>query len=101
MERDIIRQSIKRGIPLPDKMQNAPRLRPGLELFWEGFTKLTTCRAPGAMGPPGRIPWTAIDQYCARRGYEGYLREDFEAIILQIDEAYLDYVIEEHKKETS
>lgn len=68
----------KRG-KIPDFLRDAPTLNVGLELYWDAFGALTTCRSigSGAMGP---IPWTAIMQYC------GHMEiNDFDQIERMID----------------
>lgn len=70
-EEKIIKQCLREKQPLPRGIAKAPRLAMGLEIFWEAFFALTTCR--GGMGGP--IPWTAIQSYCNEMGFEGELRE--------------------------
>lgn len=49
------------GLPVPDKIKNAPELRPWLQIYWTTFEDLGSCRQVGmAVGP---IPWTAINEY--------------------------------------
>ena len=57
-EKKIAQECRARGMPLPNKMMNAPDLFLGLELYWDAFQDLVTCRT-GA----GFIPWTAINEY--------------------------------------
>ncbi len=55
----------KRGVPLPEAIQNAPELLSGLELYYDAFHDLLTCRGMG-----GPIPWTAMREYSAYLGIE-------------------------------
>lgn len=54
-------EAVRRGhLPrLPDRVQNAPQLREGLELYWTAYVELTTCR-PAAFGGCPPLPWTAM-----------------------------------------
>ncbi len=47
---------------LPDGLENAPELLPGLDVYWTAYHALHTCR-PLAWGTPGPIPWTAVAHY--------------------------------------
>lgn len=49
--------------PIPDRIRNAPVLRPGLELYLEAFYDLNTCRPPGWGIVP--IPWSAAKDYAS------------------------------------
>lgn len=61
MEQDIIRQAVRSGQPIPDRIANAPKLRIGLRLFLQAFFDLDSERDQG--WGLGRIPWTAMRQY--------------------------------------
>lgn len=89
MERSIIESCIKRRIPLPEKIANAPRILKGLEGFYIAFWELSTDRQSG-MGA-GPIPWTAINLYCQREGVTG---EDYDYLLDMVramDRVFLDY----------
>lgn len=76
-------------MPLPDRIQNAPELYLGLEVFYNGFLELTSCRQIGhGLGP---IPSLAILEYCLVNGIEGEQREDFIWFIQRLDQKYLDW----------
>ncbi len=61
----------------------------GLDIYYEAFLELGSTRSIGMdLGP---IPWTAIDRYAQRHGYEG---DDFEYLVQMVralDEAFLKY----------
>lgn len=80
---------MQRKLPLPDKMQNAPELELGLELYLGAFWDLDSCR-PLGMGE-GPIPWIAIEQYSQLNGIEGEQREMLHHHIRQLDNAYLKF----------
>lgn len=68
----------KRGTPLPDSVLNAPELLPGLDLYYEAFVQLTTCRTYDLDGKPYPIPWTAIQAYGERYRFKG---KDFDQLV--------------------
>lgn len=85
-EEKLVEQMIRDGIELPDHLKNAPSLLVGLELFYNAFQELTTCRQLGmSLGP---IPWTAIDVYCIRYSLEGDQRDDVFFHVENLDDEY-------------
>lgn len=87
---------MRRGLPLPDKIQNAPELRPGLELYLRAYYELDSCRAIG-MGE-GPIPWTALDQWAGRLGLDEEERGDLFYLVRRLDNAYLEHVSKKRSK---
>lgn len=87
IEKTIIKNAKMDRSQLPDKVANAPQLWIGLELYWEAFQKLTTCRSSG-MGE-GAIPWTAVSQYCRDYTIQDLEREDFEFLVDRMDREYM------------
>lgn len=73
---------------LPDAIQNAPDLQPGLELHFEAFIALSSCRTHG-MSSLSSIPWTAINDYAVRFGIEGQQFERLVAYIGAMDDHFL------------
>jgi len=77
------------GLPLPDRIQNAPELNLGSELYYTGFLELTSCRQVGMdLGP---IPLLAILEYCMINGIEGEQLDDFVWMIQRLDQKYLEW----------
>lgn len=74
----------------------APALLDGLEPYYEAFAELSTCRDV-ALGT-GPIPWTAIDQYAMRYGYEGEEFEYLERLVRALDDAFLKYQADKKDK---
>lgn len=74
-------------MPLPNRIQNAPELFVGLELYFNAFLDLSTCRAVGAAVGP--IPFTAALSYCEMYQIEGEQREDFLWLMQRLDHKYL------------
>lgn len=75
------------GLPLPDRIQNAPELNMGLQLFYTGFLELTSTR-PTGFGP-GPISQLSVLEYCIVNGIDGEQRDDFIWMIARLDEKYL------------
>lgn len=74
----------------PADIKVAPELNLGLDLYYEAFWCLTTCRSLGmGIGP---IPWTAVMEYCDRYQIEDDQRDDMVYHINQMDDAYRKHV---------
>lgn len=70
-------------------MANAPELRPELQMFWEAFEELSTCRGYiGFSGLPGPIPWTAIERYASKHGFVREHFDDLVTIIRAVDDEF-------------
>jgi hypothetical protein len=89
MEQSIIESCIKRRIPLPEKIANAPTINRGLEPYYIAFWELTTCR-PSGFGV-GQIPWTAVDDYARRMGWEDETYEDLLDFTRAMDRTFMAY----------
>lgn len=77
------------GLPLPDRIQNAPELLLGLQLYYQGFIELTSCRQIGmALGP---VSYLSMMEYCRAVGIEGDQRDDFLWITSRLDQRYLEW----------
>lgn len=61
MERTIAVQAMRAGQPLPDRIQNAPTLPLGLDLYLTAFFDLDSERSHGSGLTP--IPWSSISAY--------------------------------------
>lgn len=89
---------VRQGGKVPDVIRNAPYLLPGLQLYWVAFLTLSSCR--GGMGD-GRIPWTAVKEYCAHIGLED---EEFDycwALLCAMDAAYIKHNSDKAKAEAN
>jgi len=89
-ERTIIRQCFVRRRPLPDRIQNAPDLHMGLELYFGAFMELNTCRSTGWSAGP--IPAWCIDEFCSRNELDSDEAEDMHYLIRQMDQEFLKYM---------
>ena len=83
-------QARKNNSPLPDSIANKPYLKAGLPFYYQAFVYLDTCRAIG-MGP-GRIPWTAMNEYAREQDLDQETRERLFYLIKSMDDAYLDHM---------
>lgn len=84
----IIQQATRSGLPLPEKIQNAPSILPGLELYYMGFLELTSSRAFTGFGV-GPIPWSVIQQYSDSLGLDMDQTEAMHHHITALDTVYL------------
>lgn len=77
------------GMPVPDRIANAPELDMGLGLYYQGFLDLTSCRQVGmGLGP---ISSLAVFDYCWRNDIAGEQLEDFLWLIPRLDAKYLEW----------
>jgi len=89
VEQRLIKQSLKMRKPLPKKIQNAPELNLGLELYWNAFWDLSTCRSTGFGAGP--IPWLAILEYTRTFEFDEEQQEDAFYLVRVMDNAYLNH----------
>lgn len=83
--------------PIPRVIQEAPELEPGLALYYNAFTTVTSCRSAGGMGI-GPIMWTAKRDYCDEYGIVGVQREYMYEMLSRMDGAYLKYVASKNEE---
>lgn len=87
LEEQIIKQAVKSGLPIPNRIENAPSIAPGLELYYLGFLRLNSSRQMGfSIGP---ISWLTIEQYCDANDLDDFQREAMHHHIVAMDTAYL------------
>lgn len=81
---------MREGLPLPQRIENAPSILPGLELYYTGFMDLMSSRQVG-MGY-GPIWWETVQRYCdhAELGYEQ--TEAMHYHIKNLDTVYLKHL---------
>lgn len=97
VEKEIIDQCVRNRMPLPDRIQNAPELFPGLDWFYNAFMDLSGCRELG-YGVQGPIDWLTIQRYCEVYSVEGEQREDMFYHIQRLDRAFLNWCEEKRPK---
>lgn len=83
-ERQILRTSLQFGAPIPDRIKNAPQLKPGLSIFITAFFDLDSEREL-----PRPIPWTSILKYGEFYGFCNELMDDLLYHVRELDSANL------------
>lgn len=78
--------------PLPKRIQDAPELQLGLELYWDAFWDLSTCRTSGFGAGP--IPWLAVREYALTFEFDEEQMNDLFYLVRRMDNVYLEH----HKK---
>lgn len=97
-EKSILLQCAREGLPLPERIQNAPELFMGNDIFFDAFWSLHVSRNIGMdIGP---ISWFDIRKYCLIHEYDEDLTESMHHIISGMDQAYLDWVREKRRQES-
>lgn len=86
-ERKIVTDCYRQGLPLPKKIQEAPELRMGLELFLDAFFELNTCRQIGMGVAP--IPWTCVKDYAVAYDLDDVQTEDLFHHIRLMDQEFI------------
>lgn len=95
-EQRLIKQCLKMRRPLPKKIQNAPELMLGLELYWNAFWDLSTCRASGLGAGP--IPWLAVRDYALTFEFDEEQQEDLFYLVRLMDNEFLIHHQNKEKK---
>lgn len=75
-------------MPIPPKIANAPELTLGLELYYEGFIELNSCRQMG-FGAVGEIPVTAVLQYARTFDFTEEQTSDLMYFIKKMDHEFI------------
>lgn len=82
--------------PIPKKMQDAPELMLGLELYFSAFLDLNTERDIG-MGE-GPIPWGSINRWAGAMELSEEQTMDLHHHVVHLDTAYRKYHTKKGKK---
>jgi hypothetical protein len=88
-ERRILVQCLRERLPLPQKIQNAPELKLGLELYFGAFFDLNTCRPSGWSIAP--IPWSVINDYAQTFELDEMQTEDLFFFVGHMDAAFINH----------
>lgn len=75
--------------PLPDRIQNAPSLFAGLELYYGAFMDLMGTRQVGGMGGIGPIGWDVVQYYAICNGFNADQTESLHYHMKAMDEYYI------------
>lgn len=84
----MIRLHLKNRMPIPDAIAGAPRLRPGLEHYWEAFWLLSTERQLG-FGAIGPIPWSSVMAWARHHGMSAAEADVAQHLISCMDHEFL------------
>ena len=83
----IVNQCVIQRMPLPSVIEDCPELIPGLEVFYEAFIELSSCRQSGFGASP--IPWDAMNTYADVNKFEGEDKDEFFYFVRALDNHYL------------
>lgn len=83
IERNIARQAIRAGEPIPERIQNAPVLTEGLQLYLDAFFDLDSERSHAVGITP--IPWTSIRSYAEAYDFDEDQTEDCFFFVKRMD----------------
>lgn len=86
-------------MPLPEAIANAPSLWTGLELYYNAFLELSSCRKIGQA--VGSIPFTSMIDYCSAFEIEGSQQEDLLWLMQRLDHKYLEWVATKYGNKSS
>lgn len=89
---------VREGRPIPDKIQNAPQLRMGLELYYLAYTELMSTR-PLGFGGEGPIPWEAQMHWAFDAELDEDQTHDLIYFVTCLDQAYLNAQAERRKRD--
>lgn len=96
-EQALIQQAKAAGQPIPDRVANAPRLMPGLELYLNAFFDLDSERTHGFSLSP--IPWSAIFRYGKAYGFDKEQQEELIYFVRKLDQAHLNRLSKKQEAE--
>ena len=96
-ERTIIKQAVRAGDELPDRIKNAPQLRLGLELYLDAFFDLDSERTHALAVTP--IAWSSIAKYAEFYSFDETQTEDLFFFIRGLDNTHLEKL--EHKRKAN
>lgn len=88
IEQNIIKQAMRSGQPIPDRIVNAPELQNCLYLYLQAFFDLD-CERSHAFGP-SPIPWTSINDYANAFNFDQEQKDDLFYFIRQMDGKHLE-----------
>lgn len=80
---------MREGIPLPHKIENAPSLLPGLELYYIAFIDLMASRQMGFA--VGAIQWEVVQYYCDSHRLRKDQCDDMHYHIKNLDTFYINH----------
>lgn len=87
VEQDIVKQSRLQNKPIPERIKNAPVLRPGLDLYLSAFFDLDGDRQIGF--GVGKIPWSSMAKYAEMHKFSQSQFEDLVFLLRRMDAEHL------------
>jgi hypothetical protein len=84
-EQSVARQAMRSGMPVPERILNAPELQAGLQLFLQAFLDLDGER----MQPLSLIPWLSMKQYAQAYDLDEGQTEDLFYFVKKLDVAHI------------
>jgi len=87
VEQNIVKQAIRFGEPIPERIANAPELKLGLELYLFAFFDLDAERTHAFSPTP--IPWSSIKSYAEFYEFSFEQTEELFFYIREMDNAHL------------
>lgn len=95
VEQNIAKQAVRAGQPLPDRIQNAPELRIGLDFYMQAFFELDYERTH--IFSPTPIPRRSIREYAFDLELDETQTEDLFFFIRKMDNEHLKRLSEKMK----
>lgn len=86
----IISQALRAGRKIPDRILNAPELKPGLSLYLQAFFDLDSERPIGFTS--GKIPFRAVLVYADFYEFDREQTEDLLYFVRNMDDTYLKWL---------
>jgi hypothetical protein len=86
-EQTLLKQALRLGEPIPDKIANAPELRLGLQLFIDAFFDLDSERTHG--DNLALIPWRSIREYALAFDFDEEQTADLFYFVRKMDSDHL------------
>lgn len=87
--------AVKSGRAIPPRLlEPPPEVQSGLELYMKAFFDLAGDRPQG-----GRIRWSTVEDWCARKGLDGVDAEDVHFLLTRMDIAYMEWSKTKGKKQ--
>lgn len=86
----ILEQAYRQGLPIPDRIKNAPDLELGLELYYGAFFDLTSCRN-ALHNTEGPVPWDKVRLWAYENELDDEQTGDLHFYLGMMDEAYLKF----------
>ena len=80
--------AVKRRLPIPEELANAPRLYPWLSLFQQAFWDLCSDRH----SPDAAIPWTARQKWAEVHGLDETATQLLHTHVKQQDIAFMQHL---------